>query len=244
MLLVVLFSTAPFTPETDAAVMAVRDHVRSAVPEGLDVHLTGNAGVATDQSTAINVAVERTTAITLVLVVLILLWVYRSPVTVLVPLTTVGIALGVARGIIALLAERGFDVAGIVETFMVVIVFGAGTDYCLFIVSRFKEDLGLETSGERRRVLVGTMAVIGGVIASSAATVVEGFASQGVAEFGLYRTTGPAMAIAVVVTLLAGLTLTPALLALLGQKAFWPWKPRAADEEDDETEAQPVEVPA
>ena len=230
LLLVILFETAPFTPETDAAVERIREHVRGSVPDGLAVHLTGNAGVATDQSKAINAAVERTTMITLILIVLILLWVYRSPVTIMVPLTTVGIALGVSQGVIALLAERGFAVAGIVETFMVVIIFGAGTDYCLFIVSRFKEELGLAGGEERRRVLVGTMAVIGGVIASSAATVMVGFASQGVAEFGLYRTTGPAMAIAVVITLAAGLTLTPALLALLGRWAFWPWRPTSPQE--------------
>jgi RND superfamily putative drug exporter len=226
-LLSILFETAPFAPETNAAVEDIREHVREAAPEGIQVHLTGNAGVAADQQVAIDTAVERTTLITLVLIVLILLWVYRSPVTILVPLTTVGIALGVSQGVIALLAERGFRVAGIVETFMVVIVFGAGTDYCLFIVSRFKEELG-HGSEDRRRVLVGTMAVIGAVIASSAATVIVGFASEGVAEFGLYATTGPAMAIAVLITLVAGLTLTPALLAVLGRWAFWPWKPPEA----------------
>ena len=227
-LLVIVFTTAPFSPETDVAVEAIRAHVDRVVPSDLRVHLTGNAGVATDQSIAINTAVERTTLITLVLIVLILLWVYRSPVTILVPLTTVGIALGVSRGVIALLAEQGFRVAGIVETFMVVIVFGAGTDYCLFIVSRFKEELAGRRE-DRRRVLVGTMTVIGAVIASSAATVIVGFASQGVAQFGLYATTGPAMSIAVVITLAAGLTLTPALLAVLGRWAFWPWKPAPAE---------------
>ena len=241
-LLVIVLRTAPFTPETDAAVETIREHVRSTSPPELAVHLTGNAGVATDQSAAINAAVERTTLITLVLIVLILLWVYRSPVTIFVPLTTVGIALGVSQGVIALLADRGFPVAGIVETFMVVIVFGAGTDYCLFIVSRFKEELGIAGAVDRRRVLVGTMAVIGGVIASSGATVMVGFASQGVAEFGLYRTTGPAMAIAVIITLLAGLTLTPALLAVLGRWAFWPWKPRQP-EDDEPIEGDRVEVP-
>jgi RND superfamily putative drug exporter len=228
-LLVVVFETAPFAPETDAAVQAIRAHVQALAPDALQVHLTGNAGVATDQSIAINTAVERTTLITLVLIVLILLWVYRSPITIFVPLTTVGISHGVAQGVIALLAEQGFRVAGIVETFMVVIVFGAGTDYCLFIVSRFKEELGHRRE-DRRRVLVGTMAVIGAVIASSAATVIVGFASEGVAEFGLYATTGPAMAIAVAITLLAGLTLTPALLSALGRWAFWPWKPTEAEE--------------
>jgi putative drug exporter of the RND superfamily len=173
--------------------------------------------------------VEQTTVITLVLVILILLWVYRSPIAPLVPLATVGVALAVSRGLVGLMAQAGLEVSALVETFMVVIVFGAGTDYCLFVVSRYKEDLIGAAAGDgqpRRTVLIGTMAVIGAVIASSAATVIVGFASQGVAEFGMYRTTGPAMAVAVLVTLVAGLTLTPALLAILGRWAFWPWRAR------------------
>jgi putative drug exporter of the RND superfamily len=224
------FRTPPFQPRTNEAVEAIREHVREVIPPGLEFHLTGNAGVAADQASTIDIAVERTTVISLGLIMAILLWVYRSPVAPAVPLITVGVALAVSRGLIALAAQAGLQVSGLVETFMVVIVFGAGTDYCLFIVSRYKEELGspaaLATRQRRRPVLIGTMAVIGAVIASSAATVVVGFASQGVAEFGLYRTTGPAMAIAVIVTLLAGLTLTPALLAFLGRWAFWPWRER------------------
>jgi putative drug exporter of the RND superfamily len=240
-IVVIGFSRPPFTPITNEAVEAIRDQVIPAAPEGLRVHLTGNAGVGADQASAIDRSVEQTTVITLILVVLILLWVYRSPIAPLVPLVTVAVALGVSRGLVALMATTGLEVSALVETFMVVIVFGAGTDYCLFVVSRYKEELGLHQEGEdppRRPVLVGTMVVIGGVIASSAATVVVGFASQGVAEFGLYRTTGPAMAVAVLITLAAGLTLTPALLAILGRRAFWPWRASRARPHDElETKA-------
>ncbi|HEX2030704.1 MAG TPA: MMPL family transporter [Actinomycetota bacterium] len=226
-IVVVGFTTPPFQPDTNEAVAAIREHVRPRLPEGLEFHVTGNAGVAADQASAIQTAVERTTAITLFLVIAILLWVYRSPVTAMVPLFTVGAALAASRGLVALVAEAGLQVSSLVETFMVVIVFGAGTDYCLFIVSRYKEELGTPEAAAAERPgrprLVGTMAVIGGVIASSAAAVVVGFGAQSVAQFGMYRTTGPAMAIAVVVTLVAGLTLTPALLAALGRWAFWPW---------------------
>jgi putative drug exporter of the RND superfamily len=227
-IVVIGFSRPPFTPITNEAVEAIRRRVIPDAPEGLAVHLTGNAGVGADQSAAIDRSVEQTTVITLVLVILILLWVYRSPIAPLVPLATVGVALAVSRGLVGLMAQAGLEVSALVETFMVVIVFGAGTDYCLFVVSRYKEELsgGLDDGRPRRAVLVGTMAVIGGVIASSAATVIVGFASQGVAEFGMYRTTGPAMAVAVLVTLAAGLTLTPALLAILGRWAFWPWRAR------------------
>lgn len=234
-IVVVGFTTPPFQPDTNEAVAAIRSHVRGRLPPGLDFHVTGNAGVAADQASAIDSAVHRTTVISLVLVIAILLWVYRSPVTPLIPLTTVGAALAASRGLVALIADAGLQVSSLVETFMIVIIFGAGTDYCLFIVSRYKEELGTPEAAAAERPgrprLVGTMAVIGGVIASSAAAVVVGFGSQSIAEFGMYRTTGPAMAIAVVVTLVAGLTLTPALMAVLGRWAFWPWGRRAPIEE-------------
>jgi RND superfamily putative drug exporter len=187
------------------------------------VNVTGNAGVAADQAEAIDNSIKRTTAITLGLVLLILLYVYRSPVTPIVPLITIGMAFTVASGIIALLAQAGMKTSSLVENFMVVIVFGAGTDYCLFIISRFREDVA--HSHEYRRTLVGTVAIVGAVIASSAATVIVGFSAQGVARFGMFRTTGPAMAIAVIVTLAAGLTLTPALMRAFGRSLFWPAHP-------------------
>ena len=222
MIVVVAFMTAPFEPDTNAAVAAIRDHVQRTAPDGLETHLTGNAGVAADQAAAINEGIHRTTIITIGLVLVILLWIYRSPVTPLIPLTTIGVAFAVAHSLVALLAAAGLKVSSLVETFMVVIIFGAGTDYCLFVVSRYKEELHAHSGDDRRRTLVGTMAVIGGVIASSAATVIVGFGAQGVARFGMFRTMGPAMAVAVAVTLLAGLTLTPALLRVAGRWAFWP----------------------
>jgi RND superfamily putative drug exporter len=220
LLLVVGFTTSPFEPATNEAVARIRDHVGSTRAAGLTVHVTGTAGIGLDQDTAIDQAVHRTTIITLVLVIVILLWVFRSPVAPFVPLTTIGLAYVVARSLVALLASAGLEVSSIVETFMVVFVFGAGTDYCLFILARFREELGHRP--EPRPTLVVTMAVVGAVIASSAATVIAAFATQGVADFGMFRTTGPALAVATVVTLLAGLTLTPAFLSLLGARTFWP----------------------
>lgn len=222
-LVIVQFSTPPFEPPTNDAVVEIREHIETEVPQGLAVHVTGNAGVAADQSNSIRESIDRTTVITLVLVILILLWVYRSPVTPVVPLITIGIALLVSQGVIALLADAGMRVSSLVETFMIVIIFGAGTDYCLFLISRFREEVG--RSHEYRKTLAATVAVVGGVIASSAGTVIVGFTAQGVAKFGMFRTVGPAMAIAVVITLVAGLTLTPALIRAFGGALFWPAHP-------------------
>lgn len=222
-IVLVQFTTPPFEPPTDAAVVDIREHIAETKPRDLAVHLTGNAGVAADQSNTIQDSIDRTTFITLILVVLILLWVYRSPVTVLVPLITIGISFLVAQGIVALLAQAGMKVSSLVETFMVVIIFGAGTDYCLFVISRFREEVG--RSREYRRTLAATVAVVAAVIASSAGTVIVGFTAQGVAKFGMFRTVGPAMAVAVLVTLVAGLTLTPALMRAFGRNLYWPAHP-------------------
>jgi putative drug exporter of the RND superfamily len=224
-ILIVQFNTPPFEPPTNEAVVDIRKHLEASAPADLAVHLTGNAGVAADQSNTIQESIDRTTVITLVLVVLILLWVYRSPVTLGVPLLTIGIAFVVAQGIVALLAQAGMKVSSLVETFMIVIIFGAGTDYCLFVISRFREEVGF--SREYKRTLATTVAVVGAVIASSAGTVIVGFTAQGVAKFGMFRTVGPAMAVAVAVTLVAGLTLTPALMRAFGRKLFWPAHPEA-----------------
>jgi hypothetical protein len=83
---------------------------------------------------------------------------------------------------------------------------------------------------------------VGAVIASSGATVIVGFVSQGVAKFGMFRTVGPAMAAAVVVTLVAGLTLTPALMRAFGKNLFWPAHPERLAAEGSLPELQVAEA--
>lgn len=232
MLIVIGMESSPFTPRANDAVEALRTHIEedTTPPQGLEVHVTGSAAVAADQADAIDTSVQRAHLITIVLVVLILLWVFRSPVAPLVPLATIGAAYLTSLAVVSLLAQNfGLDVSSLYETFSVVIVFGAGTDYCLLLVSRYHEELrqagdrGYERTSElRHRTLVATVGVLGAVIASAATTVIVGFSAQGVAEFGLFRTMGPAMAIAIAVTLLAALTLAPALMKLFGKALFWP----------------------
>lgn len=222
-LLLAAVRTPPFEPPTNEAVAAIRARIEATRPPGIGVFLTGQSAVGADEHAAISDSVSKTTVITLFLIILILLFIYRSPVAPLVPLVTIGVALGVAQGVIALLAQAGMKVSSLVEMFMVVIIFGAGTDYCLFVISRFREDVS--RSREYRATLVSTFAVVGAVIASSASTVIVGFLSQGAGHFGMFRSTGPAMAIAISVTLLAGLTLTPALMRAFGRMLFWPAHP-------------------
>ena|GEM_PF-62937 len=219
-LLIVGFQAAPFTSHTNKFIDRLRGQLGTSAPPGLAQHVTGVGGLAADQAQAIVNSFGRTAIVSVLLVLLILVLVYRSALAPLVPLFTIGVAFVVANGVVALLAQQGFKVASLVGTFMVVIIFGAGTDYCLFIVSRFREELhrGDEVPATVRR----TMGVIGAVITASAATVIVGFLSQLTARFGIFRTMGPAMGVAVFITLLAGLTLTPAVLKLAGRFTFWP----------------------
>ena len=219
-LLIASMSRAPFSTTGTAAVERLRDHLATTAPDGLAVHVTGIAGLAADQATGVVESFDRTAIVTVILVLVILLAIYRSAVAALIPLVTIGLAFGVANGVVAYVADAGLKVNTMVGTFLIVMVFGAGTDYCLFLTSRYREDLA--AGDPVATTVVRTTKVIGGVIAASAATVIVGFSSMVTADFGVFKTMGPAIGIAIAVTLVAGLTLTPALLRVAGSKAFWP----------------------
>jgi putative drug exporter of the RND superfamily len=231
MVVMIGFDIAAFTPQANRAVTAIRHHIHqeNPPPDGLDVYVTGAAAVAADESSAIEASLTRAQFLSVFVVIAILLWVFRSPIAPLVPFTMIGVSYLVSLGVVSLLAQTGLRVSSLYETFSLVIIFGAGTDYGLLMVARYREELSLGESlgyartGElRRRTVIATVAVLGAVIASSAGTVMVGFSAMSVAEFGLYRTMGPAMALAIAITLAAGLTLTPALMKMFGSKLLWP----------------------
>lgn len=231
MLVIIGLEIPAFTPQGNDAVRGVRHHVHdeNPPPDGLDAYVTGAAAVAADESDAIDTSLARAQMLSVVLVLLILLYVFRSPVAPLVPLTMIGASYLVSLSVVSLLARAGMQVSSLYEAFSLVIIFGAGTDYGLLMVSRYREELalaenlGYERNPElRRRTMMATVTILGAVIASSAGTIIVGFSAMSVAQFGMYRTMGPAMALAIAITLLAGLTLTPALMKGFGRLLLWP----------------------
>ena len=226
-------STPSFLPKTNAAIDAVRTHLAAAgvLPGGLEAQVTGQAGIGRDYLQAIRDGTDRTTLVTILLVVLVLLLIYRAPLAALAPLITIGSAFLVARGLLGFLAQGGWQLSSVLDSFIVVLVFGVGTDYTIFLISRFREELGRHSHDEALRV---TVSRISAVITASAATVIVGLTSMVVARFGMIQTTGPALALVIFVTLLAGLTLTPSLLAIFGRRLFWPRhdETRTAADED------------
>ncbi|MGD0122438.1 MAG: MMPL family transporter [Candidatus Limnocylindrales bacterium] len=226
-------STPSFLPRTNAAINTIRAHLAEAgvLPGGLEAQVTGQAGIGRDYLKAIQDGTDRTTLVTILLVVLVLLIIYRAPLAALAPLITIGSAFLVARGLLGFLAQGGWQLSSVLDSFIVVLVFGVGTDYTIFLISRFREELGRHSHDEALRV---TVSRIGAVITASAATVIVGLTSMVAARFGMIQTTGPALAIVIFVTLLAGLTLTPSLLAVFGRRLFWPRhdETRTAADED------------
>jgi RND superfamily putative drug exporter len=185
------------------------------------LHATGPAGIGRDLIQASGDSLENTTLATILLVVFILLLVYRAPLMALVPLVTIAGSVWVALKLMALCTLiPGFYLVNISQVFAVVMLYGAGTDYCLFLISRYKEELahGIEPG----QALARSVGTVGGALAASAGTVICGLGLMGLAEFAKVRCGGPAIAISLAVALAASLTLAPALLRLLGPVAFWP----------------------
>lgn len=210
---------------TDDAVMAIDDWLEEHTPDGLATYQSGEAALNAQAEESALTTMDRTLWITVVLVVVALLAIYRSPVSPLIPLFAVTMALVVTLAVVGLLAEAGIiAVLTEVQTILVAVMYGAGTDYCLFLISRFREEMADDLN--IREATRRTVHLVGETISSSAGTVFVGFMSLVFAEMGVFKSAGPMLAIGIVVSLLSGLTLVPALLAVLGNKAFWPAKAR------------------
>ena len=218
-MLSVRLSADPMGQPARDAVAALREHLASLGSDGLEAEVTGTVAITADYLEAVIAGTDRTTLVTVVLVVVILLLIYRAPVAATVPLLTIGAAFVVARAALALLAMSGWQIPSLLDSFIVVLVFGIGTDYAIFLLSRYREELG---RGARDKAAMVTVGRIGAVITASAATVMVGLSAMAAASFGMIQTIGPALAITVAITLAAGLTLTPALALLAGRWLYWP----------------------
>lgn len=193
-------------------------------PATLKTYRTGEVAIFSEYDENITTSVDRTIFVTLFLVVIILLTIYRSPVSPFIPLGVVTMAFLVVRGLVAWLADGTLTISGTATMLLIVVMYGAGTDYCLFLISRFREEMA-EGNGSRAATR-HTVRHVGESIASSAGTVVVGFLAMSFSKLGLFNSTGIPLALGIVTSLVAGLTLTPALLSLLGKWAFWPSKPQ------------------
>lgn len=217
-------TTAPGTDDTakKAFVEAVREHARGA--DGMTVRVGGDGAVDVDAKEVFG-SIDGTLMLATGLVVaLLLILTYRSPVLWLVPLVVVGAAAVCARAAVYGLASGfGLTVTSQSAGIMTVLVFGAGTDYALLLVARYRDELRRTSRpyDAMRTALRGC----GPALLASSGTVVAGLACLLAADLNNIRGLGPVGAVGVLCALIAMTTLLPAILVLLGRRVFWPLIP-------------------
>ena len=208
------------TPELHAAFGRVADIVKQSVAgTTLTSNLTGPAATG-DDLMYIGIRDMHVIETAVVLMVLIILFViYRNPFTMMLPLITIGVSVGVAQSIVAGVAELGLGVSSQTITLMTTMMAGAGIDYAVFLISRYHDYLrqgmhfGSKPSSRR-------LTSIGKVIAGSAATVSITFLGMVFTHLGAFRNVGPALACSIAVALLAAVTFLPALMVLAGRRGW------------------------
>ncbi|HEY8466077.1 MAG TPA: MMPL family transporter [Solirubrobacterales bacterium] len=212
-------------------VTALRDLVPpSDAPEGeLRAYVTGVAGIVND-SVEVFQSVDLTLlAVTVSLILVLLLLIYRSPVIALVPLFVVAIAYGIAAAAVYGLIQAGaIEVSGQTTALLIILMFGAGTDYCLLIVARYREEL--RQREDVHDAMARATERTAPAILSAGGTVVAAMLVLMLADMRSTASMGPVLALGIAIMIAAGLTLLPALLSCLGRRAFWPAVPRVGTE--------------
>jgi putative drug exporter of the RND superfamily len=218
------FTVIPINATTQQAINDVTDEVRDIANggSGLTAQVTGPAALETDLRHGFESADVALLLVTGLLVLAILLLIYRSPVLAFVPLITVIIAYSIASGVIKILADAGMQVTSISTSLLLVLMFGAGTDYCLLLVARYVEEL--HTHEDKHAAIRTAIPRVGPAIIASAGTVTLAMLVLLVAELASTRTVGPVNAIGIMIVMVASLTLLPAILAIVGRRGFWPSK--------------------
>ncbi len=199
------------------------DDVRSTFsspPPGLAVYLTGPLPELVDQQQKANQTVSHVQLLSVVFILLLLAIAFRSFLAPLVALAPAGLALALSGPLIAESAKLGTQISSLMQLLLTALVLGAGTDYSLFTIFRYREYLrqGLEP----HEAIVAAVSRVGKSVTFSAATVIAALLSLLLASFGLYRGVGPGLALGIFVVLIIELTFLPAMLAILGRAVFFP----------------------
>ncbi len=209
-------------------VEALRAQLRDDAPAGLEVQVTGPAAIQADIGQVFDGANLRLLLSTAGVVALLLIITYRSPVLWLVPLTVVGIA----DRLSAIVATNVLQLTGVAWDestvgILSVLVFGAGTDYALLLISRYRDELKREES--RHLAMARAVARTAEAVASSAVTVVLGLLTLLLSAIPTTRGLGLACAVGIVVAASFALVVLPAALVLFGRWVFWPRVPHVGD---------------
>lgn len=207
---------------TDEQLSELRTIVNGAA-EGTSVQhwITGSDPLGSDLEESTMSDLKIIEPVTIVLVLVLIGLFFRSLLGAVMPPLSVGIALGISFSLVYLLSFV-MQIHYSVETLMLTGMMGAGCDYCIFILSRYREER--KAGRDKESSVRESVMWAGESIATSGATVVIGFGALAIANFSMLQSMGIALALGVLIALLVALTLIPSLLMLLGDKLFWPAK--------------------
>lgn len=192
--------------------------------DGVEVHLAGMGGQATDSFEAFEGIDSNLILATLFVVIIILLFTYRSPILWLLPIISAVFAYMISGGVVYLLAKYAdLTVNGQSQSILGILVIGAGTDYALLLVARYREEL--RRHEDRHEAMAFALHRATPAILASAATVVVGLLCLVFADLNSTAGLGPVLAVGIAVTFLIMVTLLPALLVIVGRWIFWPKRP-------------------
>jgi RND superfamily putative drug exporter len=195
---------------------------KAGAPPGIHFHLAGVVATNVAQQQQSKTVGNKTQLLSILFIIVLLLFVFRSLLAPLVTLLPAAIVLQLSGALIGELGSQGLKISQITQLLLIVLVLGAGTDYGLFLVFRVRE--GLRSGLEARDAVALAVARVGESISASAGTVILALLTLLFASFGIYHDLGVPLAIGIAVMLVAGVTLLPALLAILGRAVFWPAK--------------------
>jgi len=205
------------TPELHAAYGRVADIVKQVVAgTTLTANLTGPAATGDDMMFIGIRDMHAIEGAVLLMVLIILFVVYRNLIAMMLPLVTIGVSIGVARSVVAGVAELGLGVSSQTITLMTTMMAGAGVDYAVFLISRYHDSLRQGMHSDE--AVVKALTSIGKVIAGSAATVSITFLGMVFTHLGSFRNVGPCLAISIALAFLAAVTFLPALMVLVGRR--------------------------
>jgi RND superfamily putative drug exporter len=190
---------------------------------GLRAGLTGDAAIQKDTKDSFGSAETIVAVATVTLIILLLGLIFRSPIASLLPIVSIGLVYALATSLLALLAKGlGFHVDQSLTSLLIVVLFGIGTDYILFLLFRYRERL--RAGDESKEAVRTSVRRVGEAIASSGLVVMAAMVALTLSDLGSFKSMAPGFIVAVLAMLLASLTLIPALLTLLGPRVFWPSK--------------------
>ncbi|PID21998.1 hypothetical protein CSV61_07220 [Sporosarcina sp. P3] len=212
---------------TDDQIIQLAEKIEKDIVSTEDkVYMTGEAIINHDVNESAQEGLKKTEIITVVLIFALLLIVFRSIVTPFVPLVAVGITYLLSQSFVAFFIDWfGFPVSNYTQIFLVAILFGLGTDYCILLLSRYKEEL--LAGHEVEEAIINTYKTAGRTLFISALAVFIGFAAIGFADFPIFKS-AVAVAVGIAVLMLVLFTVVPLLMSILKDKLFWPAKSAAS----------------